>query len=180
MRLLSVMMALTALVSTDGVHVLGTEACGGGCIKPPVIGCQLLRPQDIEETERFRRPPQEKVSKIVQCGDRYPSLNRKQPTLRCPLVSFLMAHDIRSAAFANSAVTLRSTLGARINELSALHGSRRPNTPQKNRFQRVGHVIKSAAFSAIMIVAAFVFARGIDGITEASITRNRSNPLTRN
>ena len=36
--------------------------------------------------------------------------------------------------------------------------------------------IRSAAFSAIMIVAAFVFARVMVGITEASTTRRPSTP----
>ena len=36
--------------------------------------------------------------------------------------------------------------------------------------------MRSAAFSAIMIVAAFVFARVIVGITEASTTRRPSTP----
>ena len=36
--------------------------------------------------------------------------------------------------------------------------------------------IRSAAFSAIMIVGAFVFPRVIDGITEASTTRRPSQP----
>src|SRR5439155_19834601 len=40
--------------------------------------------------------------------------------------------------------------------------------------------IRSAAFSAIMIVAAFVFARVIVGITDASTTRSPSTPNTRN
>ncbi len=35
---------------------------------------------------------------------------------------------------------------------------------------------RSAAFSAIMIVAAFVFARVMVGITEASTTRKPSTP----
>src|SRR6185312_13809489 len=39
--------------------------------------------------------------------------------------------------------------------------------------------IRSAAFSAIMIVAAFVFARVIVGITDASTTRRPSTPKTR-
>jgi hypothetical protein len=31
---------------------------------------KLLRPQDLEETEHFRRWLQEKVAKIVQCGEK--------------------------------------------------------------------------------------------------------------
>ena len=38
----------------------------------------------------------------------------------------------------------------------------------------------SATFSAIMIVAALVFAKVTAGMTEVSITRKRSNPRTRN
>src|SRR2546423_4458772 len=40
-------------------------------------------------------------------------------------------------------------------------------------------LIRSAPFSAIMMVAAFVFARGIVGMTDASTTRSLSIPWTR-
>jgi hypothetical protein len=43
----------------------------------------------------------------------------------------------------------------------------------------VRSLIRSAAFSAIMMVAAFVFARVIVGITDASTTRRPSTPYTR-
>jgi len=39
-------------------------------------------------------------------------------------------------------------------------------------------VIKSAALSAIMVAVALVLARGISGITDASITRNPRTPRT--
>jgi len=33
------------------------------------VVCQLLHPQGLEETEHFRHWRQEKVAKIVQCGE---------------------------------------------------------------------------------------------------------------
>ena len=45
----------------------------------------LLRSQDLEETEHFRRWRQEKVAKIVQCGEHY-FLSEKRPPRRWPQV----------------------------------------------------------------------------------------------
>src|SRR5687768_18264307 len=48
-----------------------SEVCTGGCLRlfEALLPCvaKLLRPQVLEEIERFRRWRQEKVAKIVQC-----------------------------------------------------------------------------------------------------------------
>ena len=51
---------------------------------------QLLRPQDLEETEHFRRR-QQKVAKIVQCGEHIDPLNKpeKRPPAKGGLKFFV-------------------------------------------------------------------------------------------
>ncbi len=48
---------------------------------------KLLHPQDLEETEHFRRWRQEKVAKIVQCGE--PRNNSKNKTVAGGLKSLI-------------------------------------------------------------------------------------------
>ena len=57
---------------------------------------------------------------------------------------------------------------------------RRPNRIDAANRCRAEALIMVAAFSAIMMVGAFVLVEVTDGITEASMTRRPPSPCTRN
>ena len=82
---------LIARLERFSQQVAKTVPCGlpQGLLEALTLVGQLLRPQVLEETEHFRRLRQQKVVKIVQCGEHYSITNQRRGHLSVALKIFI-------------------------------------------------------------------------------------------